>query len=243
MIQYRHPQRRIVFPVRLSLEDFRAFLIETQDQFNATQNPDYTIQFGGTDGSEITTTDIDEIRPANERIPDIINQPVIKVSCNNDIIELRLETTVGPSSPFGPSNSAKEYVIAVQGSTQAWAVGAAETLFQWLKRRRTPLFRFYNLILIALVIAVIISIVGAAFQLHESKEIITVKNFLFFPFAIAALAFVFAVVSFLQANSSFSITVRDRPNYFSLHIIAVVVAIISGLFSILGVVINFFRSK
>jgi hypothetical protein len=238
MLTKKHPKKRAVPPVQLSAKQF----IELCKKTLGNLGPDttYSISFQGTDGSDITASDVSEVvRAADDTIPNIIVMPTVKAeSVSGNVVELRPEPTqVG-------NQQNRNYILAVTGTSQVWAEGVMEATLQWLNRKRTPLFRYYYSLAIGFgVLAVCCLILAFAFGLNISAD-----NRLYFSpvalpirisAAIAGVCFLFATLQFPKSFPVFSVVVRLKERTagaFSLAallgVLASVVIIIEGIASL-----------
>lgn len=233
MLSYRHPIRRYVPPVRLTLAQL-ADLCDNVLDLDGTKQASYTVIFRGADGSEITTHDIRAITPDNERVPSIIAQLTITATGSEGSVELRLQTA--PVTDNGQSTSF--YELAVTGASQRWSEGVTQTTLQWLQRRRTPVFRYHFLIGASLALLGVGFLLNALFSGFPPPSQVWSNTIVANLSLVAGLAFAVAAVSFNRRYPRFSVVVRPGVNYFTLGNVATVCGILASIAVIYSAVFN-----
>ena len=205
-------------------------------ELDSRETPTYAVSFQGTDGSEVSTSDVALISPDNERIPSVIVQPTIVASFAEDKIELR--TQIVPSTtPGTPATS--YYVLNVTGDTQQWTEGVFQTTFQWLQRRRKGSFAFFAPIFMGLMaIGVGCIVMGFLVASHGKPPVLHLTNHLGLSLVITGIASSIAGVAFTARTPFFSVLVRPATNYLTLTNIALVATTIGALFSIYSVIMK-----
>src|SRR5580704_3444839 len=128
MLRYRHPKSKPVPHVQLSLSELRELCNGLLTSWTHEETASYVVTFQGTDGSEISTSDVALITPDNERVPSLIVQPTIAASAGDDRIELRPQ--IVPATTQGTS-ATSAYVFNVTGSRPGWSASVIDTMFEW----------------------------------------------------------------------------------------------------------------
>lgn len=208
MLIKRHPKKRNIPPLQLSLQQFRELCDKTLG--NLGPDTSYEIKFQGLDGSEITS-DVSALSgPIDDTVPDLITMPLVDAhSSSGNSVEMRNEVVSGPDNPTKNTY----YILVVTVTSQVWAEGVAEATMQWFRRKQSPLFRYYYFVSVGLpVMALLCFILALGFSVHEDAN----QNLHFgvfalplgLPLIIAALAFAMASRLFNKRYPRFSVVVR-----------------------------------
>lgn len=226
---YKHPKTRYVPHVQLSLSELAELCNGLLGTWTHGEHPSYIVSFQGTDGSEISTSDVSLITPDNERVPSLIVQPTIVASAGDDIIELRSQI-VPATSPGASATSF--YVFNVTGSRPGWSASVIETMFEWLKRRRTGSFKFHLPIFFGLIfLAAFCLITGLVSGLAGSKSVIHFTS-LVISLLVTGFAFLVAAIGFDRSHPRFSVVVRPVAKRLTMANLAMLVGIVAGLVAV-----------
>jgi hypothetical protein len=229
MLDKKHPRKRRIPPVQLSLRQFKEFCEKMLG--NLSPGTEYEIEFQGTDGSDITTSAVDNIACDDDTVPNVILMPTVTAhAVSGDSIELRRESApaVGGSPPY------TTYVLAATGSTQVWADGVMHATMQWFERKRTPVFRLYGYIqgvLMAVAVAALVvatvAFLGTGESAHAQRNL-----YVAVPALLASVAFFVAFQNFPKYYPAFSVVVHERPRTLTWLNASVVLGAVASVFAI-----------
>lgn len=229
MLTYKHPKSAYVPHVQLSLSELQELCDGLVESWTHGETPSYLVRFQGTDGSEISTSDVALIEIENERVPSLIVEPTIIATADSDMIELRNQ--IVPSNAPGAS-ATSFYVFNVIGSRPGWSAAVMDTTFKWLLRRRRGVFKFFFPILLVLAVLGSACLIGALFfGSSENGKTIHFTN-LVTSLIVTGLAFIVAAVGFDRRTPRFSVVIRPATTFFTLANVAMLVGILGGLCAI-----------
>ncbi len=238
MLIRKHPKKRSIPPLQLSLVQFRELCEKILG--NLAPGTSCDIEFRGTDGSYITASDVDAIDPIDDTIPSIIVMPTVKAeSMSGDSIELRPETVTGPNN-----SSTTTYMFAATGARQEWVEGVTEAIAQWFLRKQSKLFRHYNYVSVGLPLAALVCFIAAlVFGLrtdptHTNIYWSSLALPVGLPAVVATFCFIAASRSFHQSYPDFSIVVRERKSSLTL---ATVLAVAALLLTVIQIIVSVVR--
>jgi hypothetical protein len=230
MLGKKHPRKKLVPPVQLTLDQFVELLTMVKD-FGSQASLD--IEFQGSDGSDLSTSVADDIAAKDPVIPDVILAPMVRARYSSgDSIEFRPETVPA----VGQNPAYTTYMFAATGSTQVWADGVTETTMKWIDRNRSLLFRYHGRIQIGLVALFVVGVFVAALAYAGVNDRAPGPHNLYvsIPAILAAFAFLIVAINFQRYYPLFSVVVRKRSHLTTLANVSLTIGIVASVVSIIA---------